>query len=84
MTLEGGDLGDAYEQSSVLNKRYPADDIPTDQVLFEDAVEFAGYLKRIYDAEILGLAPTAPPPEVVEVERVASGEIRVALVRGSG
>jgi hypothetical protein len=76
MVLRGGKLGDAYEHSSVLNKRYAANDVPSDEVLFADAIEFAGYLKFIYDAEVLGLSPAAPAPEIVEVERVASGNSR--------
>ncbi|QHO73083.1 hypothetical protein ACH79_10965 [Bradyrhizobium sp. CCBAU 051011] len=74
MKLGGRELGDAYERSAVLAKWYPADDMPSDEELLNDAVAFAGYLKLVYDAEVLGLAPTAPPPEVVEVERAASGQ----------
>ncbi len=74
MKLGGRDLGDAYEQSSVLAQWYAADDMPSDEQLLNDAVTFAGYLKLVYDAEVLGLAPTAPPPEVIEVERAASGQ----------
>jgi hypothetical protein len=48
--------------------------MPSDEQLFNDAAAFAGYLKLVYDAEVLGLAPTAPPPEVIEVERAASGQ----------
>jgi MrcB-like, N-terminal domain/Domain of unknown function (DUF3883) len=73
MTLKGEDLGAAYEQSSVLAKWYPANALPNDHDLFNDAVEFAGYLKLIYDAETLGLAPTSLTPEILEVESVASG-----------
>ena len=73
MVLQAQELGDAYEKSSVLTKWYPANNIPSDEVLYDDAVEFAGYLKLIYDAEALGLAPTAPPPEVLEVESTVAG-----------
>lgn len=73
MRLGGRELGDAYEQSSVLAKRYLADEMPNDESLLSDAVAFARFLKKIYDAEVLGLAPTAPPPEVLEVEGAASG-----------
>jgi hypothetical protein len=76
MKLGGRELGDAYERSSVLTKWYPADEIPSDEQLINDAVVFAGHLKRVYDAEVLGLAPTAPPPEIIEVERAASGQIQ--------
>jgi len=74
MVLQGGELGDAYERSAVLTKWYSVESLPSDEELFDDAVEFAGYLKRIYDAEALGLAPTTPPPEVLEVETVAAGQ----------
>jgi hypothetical protein len=74
MKLGGRELGDAYERSAVLAKWYPADDMPSDEQLLNDAVAFAGYLKLVYDAEVLGLAPTAPPPEVIEVEITASGQ----------
>jgi hypothetical protein len=74
MKLGGRELGDAYERSAVLTKWYPANEIPSDQQLLNDAVVFAGHLKRVYDAEALGLAPTAPPPEIIEVERAAAGQ----------
>jgi MrcB-like, N-terminal domain/Domain of unknown function (DUF3883) len=74
MVLQGGELGDAYERSVVLVKWYPVDSLPSDEVLFDDAVVFAEYLKRIYDAQALGLAPATPPPEVLEVETVAAGQ----------
>jgi hypothetical protein len=74
MVLQGEDLGDAYERSAVLTKWYPAERLPTDDVLYDDAVEFAGHLKLIYDAQALGLAPATPPPEVLEVETVAAGQ----------
>jgi len=74
MRLGGRELGDAYERSAVLAKWYPADQMPSSEQLLSDAVVFAGYLRRVYDAEVLGLAPTAPPPEVLEVERAASGQ----------
>lgn len=74
MVLRGQDLGDAYERSAVLTKWYPAETVPDDEVLFNDAIEFAGFLKQIYDAEALGLAPASPPPEVLEVETVAAGQ----------
>jgi hypothetical protein len=74
MKLGGRELGDAYERSAVLTKWYPADHMPSDEQLLNDAVAFAGYLKLVYDAEVLGLAPTAPPPEIIEVERAASGQ----------
>src|SRR5205823_3800269 len=38
-------------RSATLTKWYPAKDIPNDEQLYDDAVEFAGYLKTIYDAE---------------------------------
>jgi MrcB-like, N-terminal domain len=82
MVLQGQDLGDAYQRSAVLTKWYPATNLPSDEVLFDDAVGFAGHLKRIYDAEALGLAPSTPPPEVLEVEAVAAGQPeRRGLVR---
>ena len=74
MVLQGGELGDAYERSAVLTRRYPVDSVPSDETLYDDAVEFAGYLKRVYDAQALGLAPATPPPEVLEVETVAAGQ----------
>jgi hypothetical protein len=74
MKLGGRELGDAYERSAVLAKWYAADNMPTDEQLLNDAISFAEHLKRVYDAEVLGLAPTAPPPEVIEVERAASGQ----------
>jgi hypothetical protein len=74
MQLKGQELGDAYERSGVLAKWYAAEDMPSDEQLLNDAVTFAGYLKLVYDAEVLGLAPTGPPPEVIEVERAASGQ----------
>ena len=51
MVLHGQDLADAYERSAVLAKWYSAKDIPNNEILYKDAVEFAGYLKTIYDAE---------------------------------
>ena len=51
MALHGQELGNAYERSAVLTKWYPAKGIPNDEQLYGDAVEFAGYLKVIYDAE---------------------------------
>ena len=75
MTLRGQTLGRAYEQSGVLARFYSAAAMPSDGQLFDDAVEFAGYLKLIYDAEVLGRAPTAPIPEAIEVERAASGQV---------
>jgi hypothetical protein len=74
MVLQGGELGDAYERSAVLTRWYPVDNVPSDEVLYDDAVEFAGYLKRIYDAQALGLSPATAPPEVLEVETVAAGQ----------
>lgn len=74
MILKGQDLGDAYERSAVLTRWYPADNLPIDARLYDDAVEFASYLKQIYDAEVLGRAPDMPPPEVLEVETVAVGQ----------
>ncbi|HUI14057.1 MAG TPA: DUF3578 domain-containing protein [Xanthobacteraceae bacterium] len=74
MVLQGQELGDAYERSAVLTKWYSADAMPSDEVLYDDAVEFAGYLKRIYEADALGLSPATPPPEVLEVESVAAGQ----------
>lgn len=56
MILKGQDLGDAYERSAVLTRWYPADNLPIDARLYDDAVEFASYLKQIYDAEVLGLS----------------------------
>jgi hypothetical protein len=81
MTLQGRELGDAYERSAVLTKWYSAEAMPSDEALYDDAVEFAGYLKRVYDAEALGLAPTTSPPEVVEVQRAAAGQ---PIRRGNG
>jgi hypothetical protein len=74
MVLQGGDLAGAYERSTVLAKFYSAADLPNDAALFDDAAEFAGYLKLIYDAQALGLSPSTPPPEVLEVETVAAGQ----------
>jgi MrcB-like, N-terminal domain/Domain of unknown function (DUF3883) len=74
MKLKAQELGDAYERSNVLAKWYRADDMPSDEQLLNDAVTFGGYLKLVYDAEVLGVAPTAPPPEVIEVETAASGK----------
>jgi hypothetical protein len=73
MVLNGKELGTAYEQSSVLAKWYPVNGMPFDDELFDDAVGFGRHLKLIYDAEVLGLAPTGSAPEVLEVESVASG-----------
>jgi hypothetical protein len=85
MKLGGRELGDAYERSAVLAKWYPADDMPSDEQLLNDAVAFAGYLKLVYDAEVLGLSPTAPPPEVIEVETTASGQsLRRSKMQGFG
>ena len=74
MALQGEDLAGAYERSTILAKFYSATDLPNDEVLFNDAAEFAEYLKLIYDAQALGLAPSTPPPEVLEVETVAAGQ----------
>lgn len=73
MNLQGQVLGRAYEQSAVLTRFYPITAMPSDEQLFDDAAEFAGYLKSVYDAEVLGLAPTAPMPEALEVEGAVSG-----------
>ena len=81
MVLQGQELGDAYERSAVLARWYAASSIPSDEQLYSDAIEFAGYLKRIYDAEVLGQSPTEPPPELLEVESVAAGRPER---RGSG
>ena len=81
MILQGRELGDAYERSAVLAKWYPAEVVPSDETLYDDAAEFAGYLKRVYDAEALGLAPSTSPPEVIEVERAAAGQ---PMRRGTG
>ena len=74
MVLQGQELSDAYERSAVLTKWYSVDAMPSDEALYDDAVEFAGYLKRIYEADALGLSPATPPPEVLEVETVAAGQ----------
>jgi hypothetical protein len=75
MALGGGKLGGAYERSGVIAKWYPANEMPSDETLYNDAVTFASYLKVVYDAEVLGLAPNEPPPEVLEVEGAAAGPI---------
>jgi Protein NO VEIN, C-terminal len=67
-----------------LTKWYPADDMPSDEQLLHDAAAFAAYLKLVYDAEVLGLAPTAPPPEIIEVERAASGQPQHSKTQGFG
>jgi hypothetical protein len=65
MTLHGQLLGNAYERSAILTKQYPLADIPNDEQLYNDAVEFAGYLKIIYDAETGVKGKLMPPTNLI-------------------
>jgi hypothetical protein len=54
LVLGGTALGASYEQASVLALRYAAGAIPEDAALLDDAVRFAGHLRRIHAAEDAG------------------------------
>jgi hypothetical protein len=73
MDLGGQVLGDAYERSTALAKYYAAEAMPSDEELYADAVRFARLLRSLYEAEELGRAPGATPPEVAEVVAAARG-----------
>jgi hypothetical protein len=75
VSLSGGKLGNAYERSALIAKWYSEDGMPRDEVLYADAVAFAGYLKLIYDSETLGLVPGDPSPELIAVQSAVAGPL---------
>ena len=65
-----GDKSRAYEAGSVVAYRYPRDDVPDDEALFDDLTDMAELLQLIYQAEARMPAPGDPSPEIVEAEGV--------------
>lgn len=64
-------LGSAYAKTTLLAKWYDRQDLPADGSFLRDAEEFSAYLKKLYMAEDLGLAPDAEPPEVLATREAA-------------
>ena len=61
-------LSRAYEATTAVSKFYPADAIPDDQTLANDAQVAVELLGELYRAQELGRSPASDPPEVIEAK----------------
>ena len=82
-----GGLGRAYERGTVCSIFYGSGEVPSENILSEDAVTFAGLLARLYDAEDLGRSPEgiAFEAEIAQdaVEAIAA-PLRLSRAKGQG
>lgn len=76
-------LSPAYARSTVAAIRYTKDNLPDDQQFLRDAVVFAALLGKIYEAQDLGRAPEAAPPELAAALQ-ALDEVSNPLKRRKG
>lgn len=71
-------LSKAYERTTAFSKFYPANDLPNEARLQQDALNAVGLLGQIYRALELGKEPDAEPPEITAVKAAIEGAARPA------